>query len=126
MRGLWHGGGMTGLTVIVADATPDRIRTALTLATAQAALGERARVYFHEASVAALALPDSDADRLALAGLPDRAQLIEIARDSGVTLIACQTGLVLAGMTLDALPGFEGGGMVALLATLEDDRLVVV
>lgn len=119
---------MRGLTLVVAEAAPARCRAALTLASAHAALGGDARVYFHEAAVALL-LPSSDAgdDSLEAAGLPGRSQLLAVAHESGVGLIACQTGLALTGIAFDQLPpGTEAGGMVALLAGLGDGRLVFV
>lgn len=99
---------MRGLTIVVADADPVRLDAALTLATAQAALGGRVRVYFHGAAVT-LALPPA---------------LAETAVELGVAFIACQTALDLHHTRLP--PGFEGGGMVGLLADLGGDRLVVV
>lgn len=117
---------MRGLTLVVAEAVPARCRAALTLASAHAALGGAARVYFHERAVTLL-LPHDDPEdaALAAAGLPGLAQLIDIARESGVALIACQTGLALADTRFDQLPpGVEAGGMVAVLADLGDDRLV--
>jgi predicted peroxiredoxin len=121
---------MTGLAIIVTAADPARFRAALTLAIAQHALGGRVRVYCHEASVALLATTyrdDEDRPALAAAGLPDRRALIAMAQESGVTLIACQTGLAIAGLSIEALvPGVESGGMMGLLADLGDDRLVTV
>lgn len=99
---------MRGLTILVATADPARFRTALMLASAQAALGASARVYAHE-----------DAVRLLVPG-----ELMTTARELGVTLIACQTGLAEAGLPLP--DGVEGGGLVSLLAELGDDRLVTV
>ena len=122
---------MTGLTIIVATADGERFRAAMTLATAQAALGGRVRVYCHERAVALLRVaPDDDDDdddgaaALAAAGLPDRPALIAMAIDGGVALIACQTGLALAGLEMgDLAVGVEAGGMVGLLASLGDNRL---
>lgn len=99
---------MRGLTIVVADADPARLDAALTLANAAAALGGRVRVYFHDAAVT-LALPPVHA---------------EAARELGVVLIACQTALDIHQVALP--PGYEGGGMVGLLADLGEDRLVVV
>lgn len=100
---------MRGLTIIVATADSERLDAALTLANAQAALSGRARIYFHQDAVRSLSA---------------RSDLLDVAGDFGVVLIACQTGLAAAG---GALPdGVEGGGMVSLLATLGDDRLLVV
>ena len=119
-----------GMTIIVAAADRERFRAALTLATAQAALGGDVTLYCHEASVAMLRdAPRSDdaSDALKTIGLPDRSALISLARESGVRMIACQTGMAAHGLTLDDLaPGVEGGGMVAILAALGDARLVVV
>ena len=116
---------MSGLTIIIATADPGRFRAAMTLATAQAALGGRVRVYCHERAVALLRVaPDSEAPALAAAGLPDRPALIAMAIDGGVALIACQTGLALERLGIEDLPaGVEAGGMVGLLASLGDDRL---
>ncbi len=97
---------MRGLTIIVATADPARFRAALMLASAHAAIGGTTRVYAHEGAV-----------RLLVHG-----ELLNTARQLGVTLIACQTGLADADM---ALPdSVEGGGLVSLMADLGDDRLV--
>ena len=99
---------MRGLTVIVATAEPERFAAALTLASASAALGARTRVYFHDAAVTLLA----------------RGHLVDTALEVGVAFIACQSGLAAHD---HPLPDFaEGGGMVSLLASLDEDRLVVV
>ncbi len=112
---------MRGLTIVVAGADADRLRAALTMACAAAALGGRTRLYAHEGAVAALAGPD----RPVPAGLPTLGDLRAIAIDHGVAIVACQTGLALAGLSAEAI-GVTGGGMIELLATLDDDRLVVV
>ncbi len=121
---------MTGLAIIVTTPDPVRFRAALTLAVAQRALGGRVQVYCHEASVALLmaaARADDDGVALASAGLPDRLALLAMALDGGVTLIACQTGLAMAGVSMDdVVAGVEAGGMMGLLADLGDDRLVTV
>lgn len=120
--------GMRGLTIIAASADVERFRAALSLACAQAALGGAARVYCHEAAVRLL-LPGEDPDdaqRIA-AGLPTRTHLLHEAQASGVTLIACQSGLAAAGIPFNVLPfGIEPGGLVSLLAGLGEDRLVTL
>ena len=120
--------GMRGLTIIAATADSERFRAALSLACAHAALGGRARLYCHEGAVRLL-LPGEDPDdaqRIA-AGLPTRAQLLHEAVESGVALIACQTGLAAAGIPFDTLPpGIAPGGLVSLLAELGEDRLVTL
>lgn len=120
---------MTGLTIILASSEPERARAALTLAISHAALGGRARLFAHERAVAMLApsTGDPDAEALAAAGLPDRIRLLRMAHDEGVMLIACQTGLALTSIALpDLAPGCEAGGMMSLLATLGEDRLVTL
>ena len=111
---------MRGLTIIVAGVDPDRLRAALTLACAAAALGGRTRVYLHEAAVGLLAR-----EAPAPAGLPNLTELRGIADDGGVELIACQTGLALAGLAADT-QRVAAGGLIDLLATLGDDRLVTL
>ncbi|KZE18010.1 MULTISPECIES: DsrE family protein [Sphingomonas] len=111
---------MRGLTVVVAGPDPDRLRAALTTACAAAALGGRARVYLHEKAVELLVT-----DAAAPEGLPNLNDLRAIATDSGVDLIACQTGLALAGLSADT-QRVAAGGLIDLLATLGDDRLVTL
>ncbi|HSX55759.1 MAG TPA: DsrE family protein [Sphingomonas sp.] len=119
---------MRGLTIIAATADAERFRAALSLACAHAALGGSTRLYCHEAAVALL-IPGSDPRDAELAGkgLASRAQLLAEALESGVALIACQTGLAAAGIAFDTLaPGVEPGGLVSLLAALGEDRLVTL
>jgi hypothetical protein len=99
---------MRGLTVIVATDDPARFQAALTLACAQAALGGPAKLYFNEGAARLLA---------------DLTPL-ETARELGVRVIACQSGLAEAGLAMPE--GAEAGGLVSLLADLGDDRLVTV
>jgi predicted peroxiredoxin len=118
-----------GLTILVANAAPERLRAALTLAAAQAALGGRARVFCQGDAVAALRPPirgTADAAH-ATAGLPTLAELAEEALGLGVELIACQSGLALTGIkaaTLD--PRIAFGGPVSILQTLGEDRLIAI
>lgn len=119
---------MRGLTIIAATADGERFRAALSLACAHAALGGGVRLYCHEAAVALL-VPGTDPgdDARVAKGLATRAQLLAEALDSGVTLIACQTGLAAEGIAFDTLAaGVEPGGLVSLLAELGDDRLVTL
>ncbi|MGJ3649251.1 DsrE family protein [Sphingomonas sp. GlSt437] len=118
---------MTGLTIVLVATDDARVRAALTLACAQAALGGRVRLFAQDAAVVALGAQPRDDDAPATPERPDRRQLLALARQSGVALIACQTGLAETGLAIDALAeGTEGGGLVGLLATLGEDRLVVV
>lgn len=98
---------MRGLTIVVATADAERFGAACALASAQAALGGRVRLYLHDAAIAVLA---------------EEHLLLETAQELGVAVIACQTGLAAHGVPLP--DGVEAGGMVSLLATLGEDRLV--
>jgi predicted peroxiredoxin len=103
---------LRGLTIIVVTGDDERFSAALTLAAANAALGARTRVYLHEGAVPLIGR-----------GNP----LVATAREIGVTLIVCQTGLAVSGLDArDLPPGVETGGMVALLADLDDDRLTTL
>ncbi len=121
---------VTGLVIIVTTADPARFRAALTLALAQAALGGKVQLYCHEDSVTMLGkVPrhDDDDERLSAAGLPDRLQLLAMAREAGIVLTACQTGLALCGVAMDALvEGVAAGGMMGVVVGLGDDRLLAI
>lgn len=118
------------LTIMLIAEDAPRGRAALSLALAQAALGDQVRIYAHERAVMLLAdapLADDDFTACAAAGLPDRRAMLAMAIESGVTLIACQTGLAMTGLTLDDLaPGAEAGGLMSVLATLGEGRLVAI
>ena len=62
----------------------------------------------------------------AAAGLPGLAALLTDALSLGVRLIACQSGMALAGLTAADLPqGVVAGGPVGLIqATGDEDRLL--
>jgi predicted peroxiredoxin len=116
------------LILIVTAPDAERLRGALTLAAAQAALGGAAGLFLQLDAVALLRAPIAapcDAAHRA-AGLPDLATLLDDAGGLGVTLTACQSGLALAGMTAADLPaGVEIGGPVGLLQRLEDEARLV-
>lgn len=102
---------LTGLGIIVSGTEPARVRSALTLAAAQAALGGRVRILFDGESVSLAAVPDD---------------LLDTCFELGASVTLCQTGVAGAGLdaaTLD--PRFDYGGMVGWLATLGEDRLVL-
>lgn len=115
-----------GLTIVVAGADAGRLRTALELAAANAALGGAARLFLDSAAVALLGRPDPADATYQAAGLPTRTELIATALDLDVAVTLCQSGIALAGIDLAALdPRIAAGGLTALLATLGEDRLVV-
>ena len=98
------------LAIVVSEAGP-RLTTALTLAAATAALGRAVTMLFDGASVVALTSPDEP---------------LTTARDLGVQIVACQTGLAAAGITAaDLPPGVTTGGMVSFLAAAGDAHLLL-
>jgi predicted peroxiredoxin len=118
-----------GLTLVLVTADRERFGAALTLACAQAAGGGAATVFLQDGAVAMLRPPiAAPADNArAAAGLPGLAATLEEAWGLGVRVIACQSGLALAGLAADALdPRIDYAGPVALLAGLGEDRLVVL
>lgn len=117
-----------GLTIIVADASPERFRAALETAAAQAALGGRARLFCQGTAVRLLHAPaPSVDDSHEAAGLPTLALLFEESLGVGVEIIACQTGLHLTGTDARMLDSrIRFGGLVSLLQDLGEDRLLSV
>lgn len=115
---------MRPLRIVVATADAERLRGALVLAAAQAALGADAALFLQLDAVALLrapiAAPRDDAHRAA--GLPVLAALLDDALSLGVAIIACQSGMALAGLTADALPAdVEIGGPIGFLQQTGDD-----
>ncbi|MDB5662186.1 MAG: peroxiredoxin [Sphingomonas bacterium] len=120
--------GMRGLTIVVAQAAPERFRTALSICAANAALGGRSRIFLESAAVALLRTPihAPDDEAHAAAGLPRLATLLDEAIGLGVEVIACQTGLQLTGADArDLHPAAAFGGLVSLLQGLGEDRLTI-
>ncbi|HKY83087.1 MAG TPA: DsrE family protein [Sphingobium sp.] len=115
---------MRALRIVVATADPERLRGALVLAAAQAALGGAAAVFLQLDAVALLRQPitcDLD-DTHRAAGLPSLALLLEEALGLGVVIAACQSGLALSQLSADALPpGVEVNGPVSFLQQTNDD-----
>ena len=100
-----------GLTLILADRA--KLRLALELALVQVALGGRARLFASGASVAALR--------------DDERALRDEALGAGVVLSVCQTGLAeIGGNAADFDARISFAGLVSLIATLGDDRLVTL
>jgi len=117
-----------GLTIVIAEASTARFRSALTLALAQIALGGAACIFLDGAAVALarIALPATDDDMHIAAGLPSLAELRDEALDAGMRLVLCQSGLALTDSAAeDHDPRAEFGGMVGVLAAIGDDRLIM-
>jgi predicted peroxiredoxin len=120
--------GLRGLTIVVADDDAERLRTALVMALAQAALGGAVGMFLQGEAVRLIRLPiEAPRDPAnAAAGLPTLAALVEDALTSGITLTACQSGLALIGSEAKQFdPRIGWGGMVNILAELGEDRLVI-
>lgn len=121
---------MNGVTIILVSDEPTRARAALTIALGVAAMGGRARFYAHEQAVALLAAAqptELNAQSLAQSGLPDLPELLAMSSAAGVELWACQTGLAMTRLAMAALtPGAQAGGLIGLMATLGDDRLLTL
>jgi len=121
---------MSGLKILVLTDDPERLRGALTLALADAALGGETRIFLQLDAVRLLASPmqaPRDEDHRAH-GLPTLATLLAEALESDVAITACQSGLALAELdaaTLD--PRIKAGGPVSFLQSIEPgDRLLSV
>lgn len=120
--------GRPPLLLIAATADAERLRGALTIACTEAALGGAVRLFLLLDAVALLepsiTAPRDDAH--VAHGLPRLVALIDDALDLGVRIIACQSGLALAGIAADALdPRIETGGPVSALAeTGPADRML--
>ena len=121
---------MRELRIIVATADAERLRGALVVASAQAALGGAASIFLQLDAVSLLRPPivASQDETHRAAGLPTLAMLIEEAAALGVSLSACQTGLALSGLDAAELPsGVDVGGPIAFLQATDDQaRLLFV
>lgn len=121
---------MPGLNLVVLTDEAERFRGALTLALAQAALGSAVRLFLQLDAVRLLT-PSTEAPRdrdHAAHGLPTLAVLIDEALEAGIAIIACQSGLALAGLEATALDArIEAGGPLSFLQGLSpEERLLVV
>ncbi|KFG90483.1 Peroxiredoxin [Sphingobium herbicidovorans NBRC 16415] len=119
---------MRELRIIVATADAERLRGALVLASAQAALGGAASLFLQLDGVALLA-PAVEAPRDAAhrsAGLPTLGQLITEARALGVAILACQSGMALHGLAERDLPqGVTASGPIAFLQETGDEARLI-
>lgn len=119
-----HRGIMRELRIVVTTADGERLRGALVMAAAQAALGGKAAVFLQLDAVgllrAPMVAPQDEAHRTA--GLPSLRQLVDEAVGLGVALLACQSGLALCGLSAQDLPeGVEVGGPVGFLQQTGDE-----
>jgi predicted peroxiredoxin len=102
----------TGLTIILECADAGRVRLAYEMVLVQRALDKKATLFFTGASVGTLERPDAQR---------------EAALEAGARLIACQTALAEAGLSMTRLDvHIEAGGLVSLMQGLGEGRLVVI
>ncbi len=116
---------MKRLAIILADDNPERLRTALVLASAHAALQGNTRLFFQGAAVAMLKVPIADPDgiRQSATGLPTIGQLFEEAIKLGVSLTCCQSSMALLDLVSADFDGrIEWGGMIGFLSMIEPGR----
>lgn len=114
---------MRALRIIVATADAERLRGALVLAAAQAALGGESALFLQLDAVQLLRAPISAPEDEAhvRAGLPSLAALLDEAVALGVAILACQSGLALAGLAASDLPqGVEVSGPISFLQETDD------
>jgi predicted peroxiredoxin len=120
---------MRNLTIIVATADELRFRSALGLALSTRALAGDVRLFLDTAATELVRPPitgEHDAAHGAV-GLPGLAELLDEALEAGVTMSLCQAGMAMAGLSAEALdPRLGYGGMVSMLAAIDEDQLVVV
>ncbi|MBH1998135.1 MAG: DsrE family protein [Sphingomonadaceae bacterium] len=120
---------MRPLRIIATTADAERLRGALVLAAAQAALGGDVAIFLQLDAVALLRAPvggPRDAAHQA-AGLPSLAALIDDALELDVRLIACQSGLALHGMSVADLPGpIDIGGPIGFLQQVDNDARLLM
>lgn len=118
---------MPGMMIVAAGSDPARLHAALSLAAASAALDRPARIFLQAEAVALLRdeSPDGD-ERYRRSGVPSLKEMIAESLALGVSIIACQSGLALAGMSAEDLPaGVETGGLVGFLSSQADEQLLM-
>lgn len=108
------------IDILLASTEAGKFIAALEFAMAHMALGHQARMFLQGEAAALLKLPLSapnDTARTA-AGFPDLAGIVAEAVDMGLSLIVCQSGLLMAGLTPDHIwQGAEIGGLISFIAS---------
>lgn len=118
---------MRGLTIIVVSPDADRFHAVMTVAAANAALDARTRIFLQGEAAALIAQARSPADEeRSRCGLPTTEQIVTEAEALGAEIIICQSGLTLCGLSAEQLPeSVTTSGLIQILSTLEDDRLLM-
>lgn len=109
------------LAILLVSEDPARLRTALTLARAEVALGGTAHIFLQGEAAPLLRNPVTsprDADWLAT-GEPNLATLFDEALEDGVAISLCQSGLAMAKIKAQEVdPRLIFSGPVAFLAAI--------
>ena len=112
-----------GLSIVVSGTDPARLHSALSVASAWAALDRPARIFLQAEAAGLLARLD---EKESGSGQPNLRELLTESMALGVSVTACQTGLALGGLSAEHLPdGVETGGLVGFLAEGGDDQLMM-
>jgi predicted peroxiredoxin len=115
---------MQGLSIVIAAADPERFRSALEVAAANAALDRPTRLFLQAQAVPLLG---QSRPAEAAPGMPSMAEMLDEAIALGAKVSACQTGLSLAGLNAEDLPrGVQTEGLLSFLAGRGDDQLLMV
>ncbi len=114
------------LGILLISGVPERAHYAWVVAAAAAAVGREVVLFAtNEGCRALLAVPD--ADRRALHGVADAAELRAAAVELGVRLMACDAGLRLAGIEAGALlAGVEVAGVPSFLSATRGGQIVTL
>jgi len=121
------------LGILLISGTHERAHYAFVLATAAAAVGRRVTLFATNAGCYALArdwsgLPDSGRDALVRAsGVAGLGDLREAAVELGVTLMACDSGLRMAGLAAEQLlEGVEVAGVPSFLSAVGAGQMLTL
>lgn len=121
------------LGVLLISGSHERAHYALVVATAAAAIGRDTVLFATNLGCHALArdwsgLAGAAGDEdIRVAGVAGFDTLREAARDLGIRLIACESGLRVAALTPSALvPGVEVAGVVTFLAATRGGQIVTL
>jgi predicted peroxiredoxin len=120
---------MRPLTIIVATADEARFRSAAGLALSYQALGGSVTLFLDTDAVSLVAppVPERQDARFVAIGMPTLSDLVEELFAIEIKVMLCQAGMAMAGLSADTLDArLSYGGMISLLADLDDERLVTV
>ena len=122
-------GRVRGLRIVVLSDEAERFRGALSIAAAHAASGGEAAILLQLDAVRLLVdltAPDDAAHRAA--GLPTLAHIFDEALGLGVIVMACQSGMALAGIEASVIDTriCASGPVQFLQGCRDEDRLLIV